>query len=141
VRPARTGASWARGYLATVVDANSDDDSMPGLQEQAAPREHNSSDANDSVPDLGTNTVFCQVAYLAVPCPGDVAMNAMLQPNKMLSDQPNCSLLQDSLIDAGESSHVTNNCANLALNVEEHDAVMLQVADGVLIRAKLCGTV
>ena len=30
-RPARTGVSWARGYLAIVIDDNDEDDSMPSL--------------------------------------------------------------------------------------------------------------
>jgi hypothetical protein len=67
-------------------------------------------------------------------------MNATLQPNETPSDHPNHSLLQDWLVDSSGSSHVTDNLANLVLNVGESDAIV-QVADGVLIQAKLCGTV
>jgi hypothetical protein len=84
----------------------------------------------------------CQVAYLAAIIPDnvDTAMNTMLQPDETMLDYPHCTLLRDWLIDSGVSFHMTNDEANLALNQEESNAVV-QVADGVLTRAELRGTV
>jgi hypothetical protein len=62
----------------------------------------------------------------------DIAMNTMLQPNETTSERPHYSLLCDWLIDSGASSHMTNNHADLVLNVEESNA-LVQVANGVLI--------
>jgi hypothetical protein len=83
-----------------------------------------------------------QVAYLAATITDDVdtAMNTMLLPDETLLDHPHYTLLRDWLIDSGALSHMTNNEADLALNREESNAVV-QVANGVLIRAELRGTV
>jgi hypothetical protein len=45
-----------------VVDNDSDDDSVPSLEEQGSLRDHNSSDEDDSsTPDLGTKAAFRQL--------------------------------------------------------------------------------
>jgi hypothetical protein len=67
-------------------------------------------------------------------------MNAILQRNDTELNQPLFSLLRDCLIDSGASSHMTPHAEDFILNVEESHAVV-QIADGALIRAELCGTV
>jgi hypothetical protein len=70
----------------------------------------------------------------------NIAMNTSLQRNETELDFPHYSLLQDWLIDSGASSHMTPHIEDLILNVEESNAVV-QVANGVLIQAELCGTI
>jgi hypothetical protein len=69
-----------------------------------------------------------------------IATNTILQAHDTIDDQPYFSLLRDWLIDSGASSHMTNDPTDLVLNVEESAAVV-QVANGVLIRAQQRGTV
>ena len=70
----------------------------------------------------------------------DIAMNTILQCNDTGLDEAKFSLLRDWLISSGVSSHITPHAEDSILNVEESNAVV-QVANGVLIRAELRGTV
>jgi hypothetical protein len=85
-------------------------------------------------------SAYRHIAHLAAENVDDLAMNTMLQPDETTSDYPIYSLLRDWLIDSGASLHMTNNQADLVLNIEESNAVV-RVANGVLIRAELRGTV
>jgi hypothetical protein len=143
-------------YRPHKEDSSDNDDSMPDLR---APNYDSSDDDDDSIDtpfplewqssypatlmsssgDRNVAQVCSQVAYLAAQLPDDVAMNAMLQPDETSSEQPHYSLLRDWLINSGASSHMTNNAANLVLNIEESNAVV-QVANGVLMRAESRGT-
>ena len=70
----------------------------------------------------------------------NIAMNTLLQRNDTGLDEAHFSLLRDWLIGSGASSHLTLHAEDLILNVEESNAVV-QVANRVLIRAELRGTV
>jgi hypothetical protein len=69
-----------------------------------------------------------------------IATNRILQAHNTIDDQPYFPLLRHWLINSGASSHMTNNLTDLVLNIEESAAVV-QVANGVLIRAQQRGTV
>jgi hypothetical protein len=132
-------------------DSDDEDSSMPDLSRRQfydsidtpSPLEWQSSypaTRTSSSDNRAVAQVCSQVAYLATQLPDDIAMNTTLQPDETNSEQPYYSLLRDWLIDSGASSHMTNNAADLVLNIEESNAVV-QVANGVLMRAESRGTV
>jgi hypothetical protein len=137
-RPSRTGISWAQAnYVAIAPDPAH----APMPPANNLPNSTQSHDNLPSEDDSPLNNEFALLAATPREEPLiDFAMNAMLQTNDARLHDPQFTLLSDWLTDSGASSYMTNDESDLVLNVEESLAVV-QVANGVLIRAQLRGTV
>jgi hypothetical protein len=126
--------------------SSSDDDScdsVPHLQSRSYLHDDSSSDDDSSIGDqLDDNdswtfipNEYAHTANDLTPL-GESAMNTMVPHD---TDNP-VSRISDWLIDSGASSHMTPHRSDLVHNVERSHAIV-EVANGVLIRAELRGTV
>jgi transposase InsO family protein len=129
------------------ADESSDDDScdsVPNLLSRSLPYDDSSSDDDSSLgdsPDDDDSWSFIPNEYAnaandLAPLDGESAMNAIVPHD---TDNP-VSRISDWLIDSGASSHMTPHRSDLVHNVERSHAIV-EVANGVLIRAELRGTV
>jgi hypothetical protein len=142
----------------TDDDSTSDDDSdyesMPHLTtRRLSSNDDYSSDDDSSIDDDDLNddddfnndnswtfapNEYANTAHDLAPL-GESAMHA-LAPNDPPAADHTVSRITDWLIDSGASSHMTPHRSDLLYNVERSQAIV-EVANGVLIKAELCGTV